>query len=155
ESDLLESLVPFEDAFTNIGAILVGHGFLDPVNELAFGRYKLGGILRVHWLRGLDAPALHVTDERGLTIVLAEGFDGREKIADGVIGDARLIAAVGQLHHAVVDKHGIAPAVDRAAAEVSEPAAAKCRFDLQFVVMREGFDFMPTAAAGIERAEGQ
>ena len=75
ETDLLKCLVPFEDPFADVGAVLVGHRFFDPVDDLPFGRDQLVGILGVDRLGRLYTPAAYVADERGFLAVLAEVLD--------------------------------------------------------------------------------
>ena len=51
----------------------------------------------------LQPPAVDLPDEGGVGVLLAEVLDRAEEVADAVVGQARLVAAVGQLHQAVVD----------------------------------------------------
>ena len=55
--------------------------------------------------------------------VLAEVLDGAEEVAHAVVGQARLVAAVGQLHQAVVDHERDAAAVGHAVVAGGGPAA--------------------------------
>ena len=45
---------------------------------------------------------------------LPKSLTAREEVADAVVGQARLVAAVGQLDEAVVDDDGVAARVDDA-----------------------------------------
>ena len=81
----------------------------------------------------LQPPAIDVAEEGRVLAVAAEILDDAEEIADAVVGQARLIAAVGQLAQAVVDDHGGAAAVDdavvaeaAAAGDRSRPLPARC-----------------------------
>ena len=79
------------------GAVLVRHRFLDPEDDLLFRRRQLVGILGIDRLGPLQPPAVDVAQEGGVLVVGAEVLDDAEEMADAVVGEARLIAAVGQL----------------------------------------------------------
>ena len=119
EADLLERLVPLEDALLDVGAILVRHGVLDPPDDLLLGRRELGFL-------GSDFSSRQRLICRTKVVsgfVLAEVLDGAEEVADAVVGQAGLVAAVGQLHQAVVDDERDPAAVDHGVAGGGHRAA--------------------------------
>ena len=152
EADLLERLVPFQDALADVGPVLVRHRLLDPEDDLLLRGRQLVGVLRVDRLGPLQPPAVDVADEGGVLAVGAEVLDDAEEVADAVVGQARLVAVVGQLAQAVVDDDRGAAAVDDAV--VAAAAAGVGGGHLQLDVARERLDLVPDAAAGVEVAAG-
>ncbi len=105
----------------------------------------------------LQSPAIDVAQERGVLVVGAEILDDAEEIADAIVGEARLVAVLGQLAQSVVNDDRLAATVnDAVIAEEGEAAAAvEGGGHLQLDVMREGLDLVPGAAVGVERTHVQ
>ena len=122
EADLLERLVPFQDALADGGAILVRHRLLDPEDDLLLRGRQLVLVLRIG-VGPLQPPAIDVAEERGVAVVGAEVLDDAEEVADAVVGQARLIAVLGQQRQAVVDDDRGAAAVDDAVVPAKRPPA--------------------------------
>src|SRR6202011_1116729 len=100
----------------------------------------------------LQPPAVDVTHEGRIALVVAEILDDAEEVADAVVGQTRL-GAVGQLHQSVVDDDGDATAVDDTVA--ADAGAAEGGADVQLDVLREGLDLVPGAAVVVEEAEAE
>src|SRR5262249_36321847 len=84
-------------------------------------------------------------------------LDGGEEVADAVVGQARLEAALGQLDQAVVEHDGGAARVDDAlvAEEEAAAAAAEGGRDLDLDVLGERLDLVPGAAAAVQRTDAE
>ena len=120
-----------------------------------FGGRQLVGLLRVDRLGPLQPPAVDVADEGGVLAVGAEVLDDAEEVADAVVGEARLVAAVGQLAQAVVDDDGVCRGASMTLSSPRAAAAGEGGGHLQLDVARERLDLVPGAAVGVEVAEAQ
>src|SRR5262249_34065649 len=91
-------------------------------------------------------------DKRRVAGVVGVVLHHAEEVSDAIVGQARVVAALGQLAQAVVDDDGDAAAVDD---RVAAAAAGVGGGDLQLDVLRERLDLVPGAAAGVEGAAAQ
>src|SRR5262249_17859621 len=146
--------VPLVDALLDRSAVLVGHRLLDVELDALLGYRELVGVLGIDRLRSLQPPAVDVANEGGVLALAAEVLDRGDEVANAIIGDARLIAAVGQLRQAIVNDHGLTAVVDVAViVEPPKSAAAIGRLHLQLDVARKRLDLVPDAALIVELAE--
>ncbi len=114
-------------------------------------RDDLGPFLPRRAVGPLEAPAVHIADERRFAAFGREILDRGEEVADAIVGEARLVA-VRQFDETVVDDDGLAARVDDAA--LAAPAGVRGG-DLELDVLRVALDLVPDGAAGVDGAERQ
>jgi len=108
DADLLERLVPREDAVAHVAAVADRHRVLDVEDDRLLRRAQLQRRIGL-----LDLPSVDVAHEGILLCGLAHVLVGRGEVADPLIREARLVARVlGDLGDRVGDR-GEPPACDR------------------------------------------
>src|SRR5262249_32190087 len=149
EADLLERLVPLQDALLDVGAVLLRHRLLHPEYDLLLGLHELAALLPRRAVGALQAPAVDEAIEGGVAVVAGVVLDDAKEVPDAVVGEPWGVMAVGHLTDAVVDDDGGGAVVDDV---VLGGVAGVGGGDLQLEVLREGLDLVPGAAIDVEVA---